>query len=239
VAYTVTCFSDIHGQISKKTQHWFHENPGDLLLFAGDIQINHEDNGAEFLDFINKLPYIHKVLIFGNHDTNAEVILERARNQYPELIILMNEAIVIDGIKIFGSPYSITFGNWSFMDTDENLAKIWAQIPADTNIVMTHTPPFSCLDLTERDSRHAGSSTLRRRLLELLDQEHAQLKYHVCGHIHEGHGVSRLGSSNLCAINASLLDAHNKLVYSPIVFDYETGAISEFFQETEPACVAA
>jgi predicted phosphodiesterase len=80
----IVCFSDSHGQFnSKKLIKWFLDNPGDLLLFAGDMQLNNFDDGSEFLAILNVLPYKNKVITFGNHDCNFDVITKKAKD-YPD-----------------------------------------------------------------------------------------------------------------------------------------------------------
>jgi len=61
---------------------------------------------------------------------------------------------------------------------------IYAGIPSDTEILLTHTPPYGLLDKTRR-GKNAGCDVLGAR----LEQLHA-CRLHVFGHIHEAHGVS-------------------------------------------------
>jgi len=61
---------------------------------------------------------------------------------------------------------------------------IYARIPSDTEILLTHTPPYEVLDKTRR-GKNAGCDVLAAR----LEQLHA-CRLHVFGHIHEAHGAS-------------------------------------------------
>lgn len=61
---------------------------------------------------------------------------------------------------------------------------IYTRIPSDTEILLTHTPPYEVLDMTRR-GKNAGCGVLAARL-EQLDA----CRLHVFGHIHEAHGAS-------------------------------------------------
>lgn len=82
----------------------------------------------------------------------------------------------------------------------------WDNIPKDTEILLTHTPPFGNLDLTRR-GKNAGCKQLASRL-EVLDQ----CRLHIFGHIHEGYGSNvrkrKVGNNELdfVSVNAALPD---------------------------------
>ena len=139
----IVAFSDIHGQFNKKITAWFQNNPADLLLFAGDIQHNDFDITEDFIVWLNALPYTDKVLVFGNHDGNSLYTLQYLKdNEFKNIRFLNNESITINGIKIFGSPYTPLFENWWYIKTEEGLAEIWKAIPDDTNILITRWFPL-------------------------------------------------------------------------------------------------
>jgi Icc-related predicted phosphoesterase len=212
----VITFSDIHGQQNKQLTRWFNNNPGDLLIFAGDLQLNNLDYGTEFVKWIHKLPYTNKILVFGNHDGNYICILDYIiKNSFTDVIFLNNSSATIDGIKIFGSPHSVEYGSWWFMMKDKELGNLWNKIPDDTDILVTHGPPFGILDYTY-DGFTTGSKTLEKKVFELK-----QLKYHIFGHIHESYGIKRI--NNITFMNVSLLNEKYQLTNNPIIIDYETG----------------
>jgi len=207
----IVAFSDLHGQYSKKLTGWFNNHPADILLFAGDLQKNNFDDGKEFLQWLDKLPYEHKVLTFGNHDCNYRYVLDQAK-LYNNIHFLFNQSIILEGIKFFGSPNSRIFGSWSFMNTEKELKDIYDTVPDDTNILITHTPAFEILDLT-CSGESAGSYSLRKRIKELK-----YLKYHIVGHIHEGYGA--ISEGDLKIFNTSLLDENYRFVHMPVIFYY-------------------
>ncbi|SPQ21307.1 31c15647-f253-4987-8ff3-bb80dffa8805 [Thermothielavioides terrestris] len=91
---------------------------------------------------------------------------------------------------VFGSPYSPEYGTWAFMYPrpdqgnaavgSPNAAELWAAIPPDTDILVTHTPAYTHCDdsLGCRDLR-AALARVRPRL-------------HVCGHVHQARGAERV-----------------------------------------------
>jgi len=211
----IVSFSDIHGQQNKKLTQWFNSNPADLLIFAGDLQANQtNDYGIEFIDWIHQLPYTNKVLVFGNHDGNYIHTLTRVIEKgYTDTLFLNNGSINIDGIKIFGSPHSVEFGSWWFMMKDDELEELWKKIPDNTNILITHGPPFGILDYTF-DGHTTGSKTLLKRVNQLK-----YLRYHIFGHIHESYGMKNINGKTF--VNTSLLDEKYQLVNEPMVINYD------------------
>ncbi|SFS33448.1 hypothetical protein SAMN05660206_101200 [Sphingobacterium wenxiniae] len=70
-------------------------------------------------------------------------------------------------------------------------------IPDDTDILITHGPPFGILDETVYGKRTGGEELLLRVY-------QVKPKYHIFGHIHEDHGSFTKGETTF--INNSILD---------------------------------
>ena len=112
----------------------------DLVIHTGDCS-NHRDpflNEPEvwkFVDWYEKLPIPNKIFIPGNHDTSIERGLVKASDFISRGIHLLNhDWIDMNGIKIFGSPFTPTFGNWAFMKSRETINRVWEQIPEGMGI---------------------------------------------------------------------------------------------------------
>lgn len=207
----IICFSDTHGQHkSKELNKWFTQHPGDILIFAGDLQLNHFDDGLDFLNWIAGLPFKKKVITFGNHDGNYDILIKEAKKYKNDVVVLNHGKVKLFGINIFGSPYSINFMNWWFMKSEPELDDLYKKIPSDTNILITHTPAFSILDKGV-NGYSLGSASLANRIEEL-----PKLKYHICGHIHESYGKEKRGK--VTHLNASLLNHEYQLVNLPHIF---------------------
>lgn len=199
--------SDTHGQHNSLKRM----PKADMLLFAGDVLLNRDDNGHNFVEWLNSLPIKHKVGVFGNHDFNYRAAIEYSKH-FKDIHFLMNEAIEIEGMKIFGSPYSLPFGNWAFMKPDHVLYNFYKQIPDNVNILITHCAPFGILDMAINGDM-TGSRSLIDRTRELKS-----LKLSLFGHIHEEYGI--LQKNNITFVNASVLDERYRLKNRPIVIEY-------------------
>jgi len=185
-----------------------------VLLHAGDLSYRGDKKEIEdFLDWFSKLPFQHKIFIAGNHDFLFEKEKPAAiKKLVPDSICyLKDEAVTINGLKIWGSPYTPWFFRWAFNKKRGGpLEKHWQGIPADTDILLTHGPAYGVLDMLVNE-QHAGDKDLLKKILEVKP------KVHVFGHIHESYGmVKRHGIKFL---NACLVNEAYELVNKPLVFD--------------------
>lgn len=203
----VVCISDTHGK------HKELKLPeGDMIIHAGDIS----SRGllpeiTKFLAWFTELPYQYKVFIGGNHDFLLEEQPSIFKSLIPEnLIYLENNAVEIEGIKLWGSPISPRFYDWAFnCDRGKKIQQYWNQIPKDIDILITHGPPMGQGDKTI-GGEMVGCEDLLEKILEV------QPKYHIFGHIHEAYGITN--SKNTTFINASVLNFNYKLVNPPLTF---------------------
>jgi len=108
------------------------------------------------------------------------------------------------------------------MLSEKELKKKWALIPENTDILITHGPPFGMLD-KNIDGTYCGSKSLSDNLLRL------NLKVHIFGHIHEAYGEcyqAYASNSGDCekecipighqSINCSHVNFHYKPVNKPV-----------------------
>jgi hypothetical protein len=90
--------------------------------------------------------------------------------------------------NVFGSPYSPdTKGLWAFRyaSSSPQATTLWSQIPLNTDILTTHTPPYSHCDASVTKTPK-GCEELRKALWRVRP------KLHVCGHLHEGRGAEKV-----------------------------------------------
>jgi len=180
--------------------HWNIKVPKcDLFFFVGDAEINGILPLHDFNDWLGVIPAKHKIVVGGNHDSELERIgKEECKRLLTNCIYLENEFLYLDGFKIWGSPFSPMFNDWSFMRYDNDLKEIWATIPLETEILITHCPPFGILDQVLPRDDSQGSRTLKDRVKDV----HPYL--HLFGHIHEGFGQYTDGKTDY--YNVSVLD---------------------------------
>jgi Icc-related predicted phosphoesterase len=213
----ITFISDTH------TKHRYCELDlpgGDLLIHAGDLMNSgHDENDVwEFLDWFDKQEqYKSHVFIAGNHDRFFENKPDETKNilrEYPYLTYLQDHTHTIDGVKIYGSPWQPEFYNWAFnlprngVELQEN----WSNIPNDTEILITHGPPWGHCDVTPYGNLNVGCELLRVRVDELKP------KIHVFGHVHSGYGYYYNGHTHF--INAAVLNERYNYENKPLTVDW-------------------
>lgn len=186
---------------------------GDILIHAGDFNIFNISHVYRLNKWFNSLDFKHIIFVGGNHD-NTFASLSNPQDYFDKAIYLENTSVEIEGIKIWGSPYSTFYKeNGVFMGFLDDIKKIWSTIPEDTDIVITHCPPFGINDQKSPSNLSQGCPALRDRLKEIKP------KYHICGHMHEGYGI--YCDENTTYINASLMNEFQNLVNKPIEIEYE------------------
>lgn len=198
--------SDTHGMYDQLSLP-----EGDVLIHCGDILPRGSlSDLEEFNDWLVKQPYKHKIIIAGNHDRCFQNHKEKALKLIPSAIYLEDSYTIIEGIKFHGSPWTPIFYNWYFMLDQNERAQKWQLIDKDTDVLITHGPPFSILDeVLEGD--HVGCPELLKRVKEVSP------RYHFFGHIHEGYGKAQLGDTTF--INASINTEKYMPSNSPIIVD--------------------
>jgi len=208
----------------------------------------HEVEG--FIKWFNEIDnYAYKIFIAGNHDMSfhKEKLLRdklahfEGRTEYdtecaegkPEwlkdmlsvglaggVFYLEDTGIDIEGIKIWGSPYSPSFGyGWAFnVDRGYDSAQIWNQIPIDTDIVITHGPIYGYNDRTSNTNTNVGCADLYHRLHEVKPH------LHFAGHIHEAYGWGTIPYKDewgdVYTFNGCSCNLRYEVYNPPITFDY-------------------
>ena len=162
--------SDTHG-----CHRRLHDLPqADIVVHSGDFTMNgSEQEALDFMNWFCDLPYPQKIFICGNHDDclyGATIDGLDGNVHY-----LCNSGIEIEGLKFYGVPM--------FMGdciTDRQ-TRHYANIPDDTDILITHTPPFGILDFD--DNINYGSEELLSRISVVRP------RLNLFGHIHARHGI--------------------------------------------------
>lgn len=225
----IDCISDSHG-------HYPELEGGDLLIVAGDLTAGDRyDQYVAFFDWLKKQDYLKKVFICGNHDNLAmsqfdwgdeatDYLCDSGTDfECKETHVTKWGTRPIEGgrhlkLKVWGSPWTKTFAGMNpkckafTVDTEEELAKKWALIPDDIDILICHTPFWRTLDQNQKGS-HCGSYSLMEAVNRIRP------KLFVCGHIHEQGGkqliYKHVGNDTLC-VNASYVNERYQPVNKPI-----------------------
>ena len=205
----VVCLSDtheMHREVPPIRQR------GDLLIHAGDFTFFCEKLSIirDFNAWLGELPFRYRIVVPGNHEhimyTRPEI-----HSLITNATLLINEAVTIEGVRLWGSP--VTCDDDAFgCATAEERRRLYATIPVDTDIVITHGPAFGILD-EERHSRgvHLGCPELRTAI------ERVKPKFHVFGHVHSGHGAARVGDTIFA--NVAMIGCGGDLDKKPMKFE--------------------
>ena len=205
----IVAISDTHGK------HRSLELPeGDMIIHAGDVSNRGEKSEVlDFLDWYKNLDFQYKIFIAGNHDFYFEKEKDsEIEKVIPSNVIYLNDSgITIEGIKIWGSPVQPWFFDFAFnRERGEEIAKHWALIPEDTNILVTHGPAFELLDKTFKGEA-VGCADLLEQIKKIKPQ------FHLAGHIHEAYG--QVVKDRTHFINASILNLNYQVANEPVVFE--------------------
>lgn len=144
---------------------------------------------VEAIRQITSANFTHKVLIAGNHDSYLQTLSREVRRELfkrqgihyleDELLLLkINDRT----ISLYGSPWTPTFGRFAYQKPEKDLTSIFARIPPNLDLLITHSPPYGILDANE-EGENCGSTALANIVFE------RRPKHHIFGHIHEARGV--------------------------------------------------
>lgn len=210
----LVCISDTHG---KHTQ--LKIPPGDILIHAGDFSSRGRASEiAAFHEWFCALPHPHKIVIAGNHDFMFEQEPQQARTLFPHVTYLEDSGAEIRGLKFWGSPVTPRFFDWAFNRTrGADIARHWAMIAPQTEVLIVHGPPQGILDKVWIGG-HVGCVDLKLAIAQIRP------KMVIFGHIHEGYGTCR--HDGILYINASSLNRLYQPTHPPIVVEWEQNAIS-------------
>ena len=194
---------------------------GDLLIHSGDIMNSGYNKREihEFCKWFEAQDYTHKIFIAGNHDRmfeNHPLESNTIVNQY-DVTYLQDDEDVIEGVKIYGSPWQPEFYSWAFNlpKGGPGLYSKWEAIPKDTEILVTHCPPQDHLDMSgpPYNEPHLGCALLR----EKVDVQPPKIM--VFGHIHGGYGYKFSNGTHF--FNASILNERYEYTNKPVTFDWD------------------
>jgi Icc-related predicted phosphoesterase len=219
----IVCISDTH------TYHKRVKVPeGDILVHAGDFcgrgdpfEVGH------FLDWLESQPHEVKIVVPGNHDICvADDHQVRKQFEYSGIHLLIDEAYTdtCTGLTFYGVPWTPDFfpENWAFQYGQAGCTpeEIWAKVPAYTDILISHGPPYGCADqIIPHVNQHLGSKSMRDRI-EVLK---GNLSHVICGHIHGGYGRHFIEPDGVEVINAAINTETYMPTNNPIVIKVDDG----------------
>lgn len=232
----ITVIADMHGQLI--------DIPScDILLLAGDICPNftwdkHIDAvkqsnwlNTKFRKWLDKIPVKHAIGVAGNHDWVFQIgsIPTDLRWKY-----LQDESTMVDGLKIYGTPWQPEFCNWAFNLSEYHLRKKFLKIPDGLDILLCHGPPLGFGDKVYEDGdgigNHLGSESLRIAI------ERTKPKWCMFGHIHTGsHKINEWNGTKL--VNVSLVDEQYNIAWDMFVFKFTSSVTNTNDENSDNAMI--
>ncbi|ASJ16031.1 metallophosphoesterase [Thermococcus chitonophagus] len=181
----ILAITDIHGSYQGVKALARQADDFDLILVAGDI--THFSNGKEAEKILSPLLEAGKPILAVMGNCDGRDVLETLERLG---ISVHNKRVEIGGVGIVGfggsnvTPFSTI---WEF--SDEEIYGSLRRNYREGDVILTHAPPYGTkLDKTF-SGVHAGSRGLRKFI------EESQPPLCICGHIHEGRGVERIGKT--------------------------------------------
>ncbi len=209
------CFiSDMHNKYKKLVLP-----AADIIVCAGDMtSIGKEHEIRNFMKWFKKLDYQYKIFIAGNHDKLFDNDHLWARSLVPkDIIYLEDSGVEILGLKFYGTPVNSMFHNWAFNRTEAKMAQHWQAIPEDTDILITHNPPYLIMD-KNHDFKGIGSPSLYIEVMKRIKPI-----VHVFGHAHNSHGIKVI--DNTIFINAAILNDKYEVEFNPVLIEIDNKEI--------------
>lgn len=189
---------------------------GDVLIHGGDAtSTGTSDEVERFLDWFDSQKHPHKLLVAGNHDwlfQRHPDMADQLLSAHPGITYLQDSGIEIEGVKFWGSPWQPWFMDWAFNlpKNGTQLREIWKKIPLDTDVLITHGPPYGVLDQVN-GGEHLGCEQMKIRLAIVKP------RVHVFGHIHSSFGIAE--SAVTTSVNACTCTEEYLAINRPIVVD--------------------
>ena len=222
----IVCISDTH-TLQGKMIHFIPS--GDVFVFGGDGTFR--GNSKETNDFVfwlmNLKGFDTKIFIAGNHDFGFEKkpewlshLMNDENLSQSDCVYLEDESFIIESpefsrpIKFYGTPWQPRFFDWAFNVDRDKIHTYWEKIPEDTDVLITHGPPFNIGDnVTNRQGivEHVGCTSLSEHLIRINPV------LHVFGHLHDGYGVSVV--NGITHVNASICNEEYVPINRPVIID--------------------
>lgn len=199
--------------------HGYHEDieipECDVLIHSGDWSgYGTLEDAQKFMAWFSRQPAKYRVFIAGNHDKAAQHSTSMFRAElakYENIFYLQDEAIDLNGkLIIYGTPWTPTFGRWSFMlDRESNrMRHMLERIPNDIDVLVCHGPLFGVLDKTD-----AGDLAGNEEMNDYVEKIKPRL--FLCGHIHEAYGEAQFKDTK--CYNGAVLDERYQIKNKPHV----------------------
>lgn len=221
----IAAISDLHGQFPIIPE--LHDQEIDVLLVAGDIAGGSHITNAQYKSMGEFVKWVHNIkpkkcfIIPGNHDYWDFKEIFKYRQNTDLISCIIDCAEEFQGLNVYGSPWSIPFLNWNWMNREDRLEIYYDNIPNNTDILITHGPALGMCDMPlepihgQYKYEHMGSMALLKAIWCRT------IPRVISGHIHSAaHSDIKLAPNHptICSC-VSLLDEEYKIKFPPKIFE--------------------
>jgi len=185
---------------------------GNVLIHCGDVFnafASNPDEVAELDTWFGQQRFARILCIGGNHDFALQTLAARANRPLRNAEYLEDRVFEYRGTRFYGSPWTPELYDWAYYLPSSDLESRWASIPDDTDVLITHTPPFGVLDRNS-SGKLCGCPGLRKRI------EQIRPALHCFGHVHASAGIYREG--RITFANASMVNSRYEIARPPLEF---------------------
>lgn len=218
----IVAISDLHGTFPPDIPKC------DLLIVAGDICPDRFDGSIKaykqperqlrwfknvFVPWVERQPCEFAVSTWGNHDWCGHL---EPNAEYGKLSVVSDGAVIINGVKLWLTPWSNQFMSWAWMKHPSELNPIYGKIPYDVDILVSHQPPYGFGDLYPNMESGKMEHIASQELLYHIERVRPSIV--VCGHLHGGYGRYQHGETMI--YNVSILDEQYKLANPVTEFSF-------------------
>ncbi|MBN1182897.1 MAG: metallophosphoesterase family protein [Bacteroidales bacterium] len=185
----IIILSDIHGSLSNYDRIKEKVAKADLVLLSGDITHFGRRNEVEAIINIIRKNNNHILAVPGNCDYSdvSRYLVEEGISLHCRYHNVLNMQFIGVGGSLpcpGKTPFEFTeeeLGDYLHMTFEDNLVK-------KPFILLSHQPPFGTIN-DKVNGMHVGSKQIREFI------ENTQPLVCFCGHIHEGVGIDKIGST--------------------------------------------
>jgi len=200
----LTVISDTHNQHEQ-----FGILSGEVLIHCGDMfnLFSKKDGELESIDdWFGRQKFDLILCTGGNHDSALEEQLNVVDEPFQNAVYLQDRAYIHDGINFYGAPWTPELAGQAFYREGSELERVWQSIPANVDVLITHTPPAGILDVSSR-GLELGCQYLAKQLRVVNP------RVNCFGNVHASSGTQITESTTY--INASSVNSQFELTRRP------------------------
>lgn len=158
---------------------WFRHFPGMSMQWFRDVWM-------PWMQPMLEDGWVKQVLLtWGNHDWTDRIETEKFNQEDPRVQFLIDREVEVNGVRIWGTPWSNEFNHWAWMKRPWDLKPHYDNIPEGVDIIMSHQPPIGGPTLAEFSPQTQEFEPTELGSVQLKDTiDRVKPKAVIAGHLH-------------------------------------------------------